>query len=116
MCDGFFDNLALAFAPTTKPGPDAVKVTGTGLTPGEFYDFKSGGTEQEKRAKKAREEDIAETREEMSNLPDQSDKALQNARLMERRRQMGLSTRNSTFLAKDPTAIAPTVAKTLLGQ
>jgi hypothetical protein len=50
--------------------------------------------------------------------PDAGDEALNNARIMERRRQLGLMGRMSTFLTTaqgDQAPAASTVQKTLLG-
>ncbi len=50
-------------------------------------------------------------------LPDASDEAVRNARLMERRRQLGLQGRMSTFLttAQGDQSPPTTAPKTLLG-
>jgi hypothetical protein len=55
----------------------------------------------------------------MPDAPDAADAALNNARTMERRKQLGLQGRMSTFLTtaqgEAPAQGAPAPAKTLLG-
>jgi len=55
----------------------------------------------------------------LPDAPDAADEALNNARTMERRKQLGLQGRMSTFLTtaqgEKPAQGAPAPAKTLLG-